>query len=628
MIRSARQAYKNPISILLVLSAFVLIVQSCSAVTIELKTGEKFQGDFNFKDGKLLLGSGSNLDPLNVRHILFTENSKNASTSKVLSGSPEEVLALAASASAFEAGFPDAAGIILLDDWRHEYRPDGSFSVFVHFIAKVKKEHRKQWADQVIGFTEGRDKVHIKRARSINPDGKVYEADPGQMKINKPQISPGIFVKYMLAALRIPNVEIGSIVEVEWEIEDFNPYNREFFFPTNYFQGEDPVFLSRMMVEIPKEKTLFWETRNFPKGLESPAENLEGNVKRYTWELREVPPLVAEPLMPHSADSMPYVQASLFEGWEKIHDWINNYWKNNTTPSPELASQTIDLVKGLTTEEEKIAKIYHWIQKNIRYIIIKSDAATLYGSYPAHETVQKQFGCCVDKAMVFSAMLNAVGIKNGPLLINAYSHEMSKRIPNLHITHSISRITRANGQKMYLDSTGYDFRYPSFACGDQGRLCVDPFDRSVDFIPMQNPEDNLYQINSSMTLSLDGTIHVKSEKKYKGEMEAGARASMKAMKPAEREKFLSGRINGYAPSANLLNFSFENLEDIEKPYSYSFQYEITRYPREIADLMVFKVPGCLETLSFPEAAFASRSFPIEYESLMKIPYRIKWCFPE
>ncbi|MBF0499824.1 MAG: DUF3857 and transglutaminase domain-containing protein [Candidatus Riflebacteria bacterium] len=590
-----------------------------SGTVVELTTGDRLNTSFSYHDGRINIDGHTPLVATEVRKILFnvassTTGQTNASDAATASGTLLP-LELASQAAAFRAKYPDAGGITLRDDNHWTYHADGTWTVRVHTIEWIMKEDHLQYAGLTLGFTEGRDRIKIIRARCVHADGTVFDADLSKIKITKPQTSPGMFIAYMILSVHIPQVELGSFVETEVETEFYNPYHREFFFPVNFFQSSDPVFSSRLIVDLPQERKLFWEARNMPKDKDAPVESTVGNMHRYAWESAEVVPHVAEPQQPRSADALPYVQAALFEGWDKVYDWINGYWKTNTTPSPELASTAQSLVAGLTDEDAKIAKIFHWIQKNIRYIIIKGDAATMYGSYPAHETVKKQFGCCVDKAMVLSAMLNAIGVKNGPLLINVMSHDMSPRIANLSITHSISRVTRANGQKFYLDSTSYNFRYPSLPTCDQGRYCLDPFDRSFDTIPLQKPEMNQHHLVSSLTLALDGTLTVTSNKDYTGETEAGSRASMKSMKPAEREKMLSNRINSYGQGGSLTSFEVKNLEDIELPFTYTFSYRIPSYTREIADLAVFKMPGLMDSVEFPETALASRTYPIEYDAL-------------
>ncbi len=600
---------------LLLLVFFVVgIVRLTAATVLELRYGESLRGDVVLQEGKLQLSDGRSIPTAEVKQIRFNVGEQADSVVAVEAVDLEAIRQIEHQAASFIERHSDASAVILADIMNYTYRADGTHVLRSRTLAKVMKEDRLSMATQGTHFTEGRERVNVLKARSINPDGTVFSLDPKDVRVTKAQSSPGMFMKYQLLSFRIPGVQVGSLVEYELEVDTYNPYNREFFFPINYFQGHDPVFLSHLEITIPKDKTLYWEERNFPAGAVAAKETSSGDTKTYVWETREMPPMVDEPSMPPGADAMPYVQASLFEGWDKIFDWINQYWKPNTTPSADLASKAIELTRDLKTEDEKVAKIFHWIQKNIRYIIIKGDAATVYGSYPAHETVSKQFGCCVDKAMVMSAMLNAIGVKNGPLLINAGSHNLSKRIPNLNITHSISRITRPDGSFYYLDSTGYDHRYPGFPSFNQGRYCLDPFNRSVDEIPMRAPEENLHHLVSTLSLDLNGLLQAQTLKEYTGDFEAWARGSWKSIKEEERGLFLSRRINKYGKGAELATYSLNNLQDIEFPFSYSFSYRIPQYPREAADLMVFAIPGLLDYLTFPEAGLATRVYPIEYDS--------------
>ncbi|RCK78400.1 MAG: putative cysteine protease [Candidatus Ozemobacter sibiricus] len=599
-----------------VVGILLLPLAPASAGTlVELKNGERWaSAAFELASGEIRLEDGKIFPVAQVRKIRYGVTAGGTGGAASAAADLQEILRLASEAAAFEAKHPDAGGLVILDDMNYRYRPDGTWILRSRGVYKVKKEDHKAWADVTVAFTEGRERVWVLTARAISPSGEVTSANLDEVKITKPQMSPGMFLKYLYASTRIPGVEVGSLVEVVVEHETYNPYHREFFFPISYFQTGDPVFRSRLTITTPRDKPLFWEARNFPPGRDEPRQTEVEGGRQYVWELTEVPPLVEEPLMPKGADAMPYVQASLFEGWDKIYDWINTYWQANTTPTPELASQARQIVAGAATDDEKVARLYHWIQKNIRYIIIKGDAATVYGSYPAHETVAKQFGCCVDKAMVFSAMLNAVGIRNGPLLINAGSHALSPRIPNLNITHSISRITRADGSKYYLDATGYDYRYPTFSSFNQGRPVIDPFDRSFDVIPLPPPDHHQRHIISTMTLALDGTLAVQTERFYSGDFEAGTRGFLKSMKPAERRTFFELRVNSFGQGAALDGLEIRNLEEIEQPLTIGLTYRLPAYARFIADLAIFAVPGFLESLEFPELGVASRSYPIEYES--------------
>lgn len=588
--------------------------QTTGNILTETRSGNKIPGSFTFSGSDFTFEDGTKIPAAEIRRIWYNRISAGEiQKGGIIGDRSAEALLLASESAAFNASHPDAQGILLLDDMKYEYRENGTWVLKSRIVALVLKESRKSWADRVIGFVDGRERVKFNHAYAISGDGVITSAKPDEMKITKPQIPPGTFVTIQLASLRIPGVEVGSIIDVETETETYNPYHKDFFFPIDYFQSSDPIFKSRMDIIIPQKRKLFWEARNFPDNVREPTITEESEKRIYTWESKMIAPIKEEYFMPRGADSMPYIQAALFEGWEKIYDWLSGYWRKNTRPSAELAEKAVELTADISDDDGKVAAIYHWIQKNIRYIIIKGDASTLYGSYPAHEVVQKQFGCCVDKAMVMSAMLNAIKIENGPLLINTGSHQLSSKIPNLSITHSISRISRNDGSKYYLDATGYDFRYPTMPESNYGHAVLDPFDRSYDIIPLPDPKLNMIETNATMTLDQSGKIEVSTLCSFTGSMEAGYRGYFKSIKPAEQSNYIRRLINSYSSGASLASFTFQNINDISLPFSFSYEYEIPDYVRKIADLGIMPIPGLLDHISFAETALSERVHPIKYD---------------
>ena len=126
---------------------------------------------------------------------------------------------------------------------------------------------------------------------------------------------------------------------------------------------------------------------------------------------------------------------------------------------------------------------------------------------------------------------------------------------------------------------------------------------------------------ATMTLQPDGTIEVKLKKELTGESEVILRSHFKSMKPTEREENLTNQLNKFGQGVKLIKMNVENLESIEKPLLYSYEYSLSSYPREIADLSVFKIPGFLESLKFNEASLATRAYPIEYDSTSATVYQ-------
>ncbi len=80
----------------------------------------------------------------------------------------------------------------------------------------------------------------------------------------------------------IPGVEIGCIVEYCYEYEEYNPEDPRLFSPGFFFQSTEPMILSRLTVEMPKDVPLNYATRNFPEPKQAdPAIEETGDTRIY-----------------------------------------------------------------------------------------------------------------------------------------------------------------------------------------------------------------------------------------------------------------------------------------------------------------------------------------------------------
>ena len=118
-----------------------------------------------------------------------------------------------------------------------------------------------------------------------------------------------------------------------------------------------------MTVEIPDSLPFRHYTRHFPDpALSEPQVEREGKRVRYVWALRDMPPLVPEPQMPPQPDLTPRMEASIFSSFEEVYALQRDLQRSRMKLTPQIQAEVARITEGAETNDEKLARIYHWVQ--------------------------------------------------------------------------------------------------------------------------------------------------------------------------------------------------------------------------------------------------------------------------
>lgn len=512
-----------------------------------------------------------------------------------------------------EAENPDASGLILLDQAKNVLNSDGSTSYTYHFIGKVIKDDKKGWSEISWGFEPGRSRINVHKARSIHSDRTVSVLDRSELTESIPSNDENsISMNRKVLSGVIPNVNTGDFVEYQIEIETYNPYNREFFFPSFGFQSSEPVFISEFIVEMPENQFFQYVTSNMSEKESKPEISVLNGKKIYKWSMKDVPAMISEPDAPGYYEIAPNIQGSSLRTWKQMLEWEKKFLDERIIVTPEIEKKTLELTRGLKTKDEMLARLYHWNQQEIRYISIKSGIGSGWSGHKAEITFNNKFGDCIDKAILFSAMAKVIGIDAVPIgLLTNDTYQAEYRVPHLNNNHAIVKVY-LDGREFYLDPTSEDFRYPYFRDDDHGVIVHNPVKLRLDEIPLPDFRDEAMHFLYYMTLSGGNDVDLLYTKRYSGSWEAGARGYWKREKESAYEKLIKGDINAMKPGAKLKRFRFFNVHDISEPFYYFWEVNMPEYAVRANDLLIFDMPWSEK--SFPELSLDERRYPLAYSS--------------
>ncbi|NIA12960.1 MAG: DUF3857 domain-containing protein [Nitrospiraceae bacterium] len=509
---------------------------------------------------------------------------------------------------------PGCAGVILVDDGEFEYRPDGTNTYRYHFAGLVLKEEMKAWAQITMGFTEGRSRVRMLFARSIAPDGTMHTMRVDALRVGSPTEALSFFNpnRKVMSGV-IPGVEVGSIVEYSYEYDNYNPEDPRLFSPGYLFQSTEPVVFSRVKVTVPKNIPFHYTTRRFEDAEQAkPAITETGSTKSYTWQLENVPPIAPEPYMPPQHDVVPYMDASVFETWEDVFDLLGGLQRARIKLTPAIEAAVTEITAGADSVEDKLARIYHWVQENTRYISIKGSLGAGFSGHTAQETFDNRYGDCTDKAILFSTMLKAIDVDSYPVILRTNdAGTATTEIPTLNGNHCINEVT-LNGRDFYLDTTAQNYRYPYFRSDDHDVAAINAIRGDVRTIPLPPPSDNQRFSHLDVTLAENGDVTVRTRNEYNGSTEAGIRGFWKRQREDNRKSMMAEYVNSISPGAVLEDFTLSDLNDLSQQLSMTIDYTLSGHAIRAKDLMYLKIPT-LER-DYPEVALETRRYPIEYRT--------------
>lgn len=534
----------------------------------------------------------------------------------------------------FAERHPGSKGIIVEDLGRFSLTDDHRTVYRYHFIGLMLSEEALEWARLQLGFTQGRSRQTVIGARCLTSDGKLNV-------LRREDINTGVAGRGSVyfdpnarrLSASIPGAEVGGVVEYIYEYEAYNTEDWRLFSPGFFFQMDEPCLRSRLEVRVPQDQDLYWWAENWNAAGETVAtgrvdqdDDADGG-KLYAWEKTRVPPVVEEPLMAPRNEVVPSVHASLFRNWDYLEDLIGGMQKERMVATDAVRRKAAEIVEGLEEPAEKMAALYHWVQKNVRYISIKGSLSSGWSGHPAAETLEQGYGDCTDKSILLCTLLRTCGFDAQPIVVRTNDRgDLDPPYPYLACNHAIT-VTELDGQVLYIDSTTQDHRFPALRSDSHGVVAYNFIKGTRNRIPVPHGKRaDAKWSRQTMTLDGDGTLLCDSRNRYAGRYEAGLRGYWKQIPEPMKGPLMQQYLNSIASGAQLVDFDLTDAQDLDTPFEMQFSYRLPEYVERSGSTWVLQLPD--REQSFGELAVDDREYPIVYTTTRFREWRIGLSIPD
>ena len=559
--------------------------------------------------------------------------------------------------------YPDADALILFNHFSHDVLPTGQSRYTTHQVVKLLTERGiEKYDDIAIPYQPSAQNITVNIARTIAADGTVHQPPAEAFNDVTPPglLSQNLYSDTMWRVISMVGLTPGVCIEYQVTLEDKpeNAVGGETWITGGFnFQATEVTLETSYALRIPSAWHLQWKTENFsrrdrpvsmhtgrrdlPVSMQTPIgirmsllprgrgrrdlpvsmqylpvsmhhdENGrnelpvsirydENGNTIYVWHYGETPALTIEEGMPHINDIAPRLHYSSIPSWNDVYQWYKQLAADRYTPDAQIEALVHQLTKDLTTKADKIRAIYHFVASRIRYVGIELGQSA-YQPSPAAEVLEKQYGDCKDKTTLLIAMLELVGIRAYPVLINPSPYERTDtELPSLNqFSHMLAAIPvsarrdlpgatpsvrdrdlpGARSHYIWLDATSSTCSYGNLPYSNQGRkgfLIGEEQGEFVD-IPIFPAETNRLTSTTELWLSEEGSVQGRLHIETRGQYAINARWSYQQVLPSQLQTTLATELSQQFPGIAVEWSNISDLGALNVPVEMELGFHVQNY---------------------------------------------------
>jgi len=498
----------------------------------------------------------------------------------------------------------DVNAVVLLHETETTVKDSGETVTRERRVIKVLRPEGRESAYQGVPFDE-ETKLSYFKGWSISAKGLEYEAKKDDIF----EVSAGegyeIYSDAKAKVMRIPGVDVGTVVGVEWE-QKRHPYTFEDHW---FFQTSQPVQQARFILHLPPR----WEFR--AAWMHHPEKEPQVQGGTYIWELTDIPRIENELEMPHWRALAGQLIVTYFSEktkgrdystWADFAAWYSQLSVGMRDPSPALQQKVQELAPASLPLMDRIKALARFAQRDVRYAAIEIGIGG-FQPHPASQVFSNRYGDCKDKATVLSAMLAQIGVKSYYIPVhtdrgiytaktpptNGFNHViLAIQLPEGSFKTSMPALYEHPqlGHLLIFDPTSQVVplgQIPSYEQDNYGLLVTERGGELIH-LPVSAPELNRMTRTAKLTLMADGSLKGEVQEIRTGAEAAIGRYMFEHQTSADRRKILERFLGQMMGNFQLDTVDAENLDDIDKDLVIRYKFSAAHYAKNAGSLLLVR----------------------------------------
>jgi len=412
---------------------------------------------------------------------------------------------------------------------------DGSYAKVDEMTLRVNTEAGvARVAQYYIWFNRNMASVDVLEAYTTGADGVRHDVQPEQIRDVQEARSfdAPTFQDILEKVIVFPAVEPGARVHLKYR------KNQQVPIVPGYFSDFTPPDLApthnfTLVYDLPADKPLYSDARGFTA---EPAVTRDGRT-RYVFRYDKAR---FGRLEYGSISYVSYGDRLMVSTYRDYADFAATYRASAIDPSANDAA-IVKLARTLTaadsTPRAKAKTLYDWVRKNIRYVAVNVGRGAVVPHHAA-DVLKLRYGDCKDHVALYGALLDAVGIRNEPALINSGSIYSLPSVPGFGVLNHV--ITWLPDLQIYADSTAPNVGFGYLPSGDMNRPAVLVNQGTLAHTPAT--EAMARNTDLTITVAPDGSARFVYRLEANGWAAEQARTLLRMQTPAQREESIQAEL--------------------------------------------------------------------------------------
>lgn len=395
----------------------------------------------------------------------------------------------------------------------------------VHQVISIMNEKGSAYALVGVGYDKLR-KLSFTSAYVYNKKGEeIYKLKKSDI-IDESNISGySLYEDNRIQGIDLRQKDYPYTIEVEYEIQ----YKYLYGIPDWYVIPGEKVSIERseFIVNAPANlKPRFKEINIESNTMKT---TLEEGLEKFQWVFQNLSGIELEPFSKGALDMAPIIRASpskfSYEGyegdmstWNGLGRWQNLLNKGRDVLSQNTIAEIQKIVEGVTSREEKVKRVYQYMQKKTRYVSIQLGIG---GFQPMEAAVVDEtgYGDCKALTNYTQSLLKAAGIQSYYTWVDAGNNPdpVYEDFPNDSFNHIILCVPN-EADTIWLECTNQTipFGYLGKFTSDRKVLVINETGGKIVKTPSYDYQNNMITNHATIILEEEGNAHATVKRTFTG----------------------------------------------------------------------------------------------------------------